>query len=253
MLIEVEVYHLEKSWLAGVGTLEILESGPLRVVLGISHPITPTSTLRQRIMISNGMQIDFDNDLDWHESHKILKVEFPLLLKSDFATFETQFGHLQRPTHGNSSWDLAKFEVCGHRWIDLSEFDYGVSLLNDCKYGFRVKDSMMHMSIIRSPKSPDNECDMGNHVFKYALLAHTGTFHSTIQRAHEFNCPVQLNLKHEVDILFAFDKPNIILDTIKLAQNSEDIVIRAYEAFGGRCSAKLSRYHYFDFSCKKIE
>ena len=114
-------------------------------------------------------RLEFTTEVDWHEDHKFLKVEFPLNLHADYATYEIQFGHLRRPTHFNNSWDMARFEVCAHRWADFSEPDYGVALLNDSKYGYSVYDNLMRLSLLRSPKMPDPQADMGQHNFRYAF------------------------------------------------------------------------------------
>jgi len=99
---------------------------------------------------------------------------------------------VQRPTHYNTSWDYAKFEVCGHKFVDYSEYDYGVTLLNDCKYGFSTHDHTMRMSLLRAPKAPDLHCDIGNHEFKYALYPHKGAFYDSgaVQQGYEFNVPM---------------------------------------------------------------
>ena len=129
---DVEIYHLEKGWPASTGTLNIEERGPIRVVLAVEHPISKTSTLKQKIIINKGSRlIQFENELDWNENRQILKVLFPVEISHDMANYETQFGVLQRPTHANNSWDMAKFEVCGHKFVDYSEFGYGIALLND--------------------------------------------------------------------------------------------------------------------------
>lgn len=223
----------------------------MRVVLRVIHPLSNTSTLEQRIIIcADSVQINFENELMWDESRKILKVEFPMMIKSDFATYETQFGFIQRPTVFNNSWDIAKFEVCGHKFVDYSEYGYGVALLNDCKYGFSVKDNVMRMSIIRAPKSPDDKCDIGRHTFRYALLPHVGSFQDSkiVQAGYEFNIPLEPKLTSSslpassmINPSFQLNLPNVVLDTVKLAQDgSGNIILRMYEAYGGRGILKLS-------------
>jgi alpha-mannosidase len=98
-------------------------------------------------------RLDFVCELDWKETHKFLKVEYPLNVRSDVATYETQFGHLERPTHFNTSWDVAKFEVCAQKWADVSEYGFGVSLLNDCKYGHATHANMLRLSLLRSRRT----------------------------------------------------------------------------------------------------
>ena len=120
-------------------------------------------------------RLDFKNTVLWQEAHTFLRVVFPLNLRSDRATYETQFGLLQRPTHFNTSYDLAQFEVPAQRWADLSEPDFGVALLNDSKYGYACYGSELSLSLLRSPKDPDPLADIGDHHFAYALLPHALT------------------------------------------------------------------------------
>jgi len=172
--------------------------------------------------------LNFETTVEWHESHKFLKVEFPVQIRNSVATYEIQFGYVQRPTHFNTSWDVAKFEVCGHRWADLSEHGYGVSLLNDCKYGYAVHGNVMRLSLLRSAKNPDPSADMGTQKFKYALYPHVGTFQDakTVQVALNYNSPLRISsikatntevTEHfhvEIEELQGKSK-NIIIDTIK--------------------------------------
>eukprot|EP00842_Homolaphlyctis_polyrhiza_P001002 jgi/Hompol1/1902/HPOL_004993-RA len=248
---DVEVYHLEKNWVAGVGKLAITETGPLRVVLTAIHQISATSTLEQRIILTaTSRHLEFENSVFWNENHKMLKVEFPFNISSDVATYETQYGFIQRPTHFNTSWDLAKFEVCGHKFVDFSEYGFGVSLLNDSKYGFSVHGNVMSMSILRAPKAPDNKCDIGVHSFKYALRPHSGSFHQSdaVRAGYEFNVPLLVSKTATANSvatpsLFTVDQPNIVLDTIKIIEDArpgeKTLVLRIYEAYGGRGTVKI--------------
>ncbi|RKO87791.1 galactose mutarotase-like domain-containing protein, partial [Blyttiomyces helicus] len=254
---DVEIYHLEKGWNAGVGTLSIEERGPLRAVLRIEHPITPISTLVQKIIITAvEAKIDFETWVDWNENRKFLKVEFPFNIMSDVATYETQFGIVSRPTHYNNSWDLARFEVCGHKFADFSEHGYGVAVLNDCKYGYAVHDNVMRLSLLRSPKAPDLNCDMvpntpllhdplyqGEHTFKYALYPHGGTFAESdvVQKGYELNVPLLVRptpvnpANPHITEFFSVSHPNLVLDTIKPAEDeSGTLILRLYESQGGR-------------------
>ncbi|KAJ3262095.1 Alpha-mannosidase 2C1 [Boothiomyces macroporosus] len=229
---DVEIYHLEKSWEAGLGKISVEEAGPLRVVLKVIHPISKTSTLEQRTTISAGSKlVNFENEIFWQESRKIIKVEFPVNVECDYATFETQFGYIQRPTHFNNSWDMAKFEVCAHKFVDYSEYGYGVALLND-----------------RSPKSPDDKADLGRQTFKYALLPHKGSFleSDVVREAYQYNVPVEILSgagSFQEAAFFNVTAKNLVIDTIKPAENFEKsklFVVRMYEAYGGRGIATLS-------------
>ncbi|KAJ3009233.1 Glycoside hydrolase, 38 vacuolar alpha mannosidase [Thoreauomyces humboldtii] len=248
---DVEVYHLEKGWDAGVGDLSVTERGPLRVVLTVSHPITKDSTLNQQIIVTAGSpRVDFINHVEWKENRRLLKVEFPVNVANDFATYETQFGFIRRPTHFNTSWDLARFEVCAHKFVDYSECGYGVALLNDSKYGFSVHGSVIAMSILRAPKAPDADCDIGDHDFRYALYPHAGSFteSNVVQAGYEFNVPLITKTTSSPSTnypsqIFQLEKGStLVLDTIKVAEDpaGKDIVIRMYEAYGGRGTATLT-------------
>ncbi len=210
-----------------------------------SYHLSDNSTIEQKIIISAfSPQIEFDNRVNWNETHKILKVEFPCLIKNDFATFETQFGVITRPTHNNTLWDMAKFEVCGHKFVDYSEFGYGLALLNDCKYGFSVRNNTISMSLLRSPKAPDATCDVGIHEFRYALLPHKGSFNESdvVKAAHIFNNPLLINYKGcSTSSLFTINKNNLVLETFKPCEclDTNEYIIRIYEAYGGRGMAKL--------------
>ncbi|KAI8908000.1 glycosyl hydrolases family 38 N-terminal domain-containing protein [Gorgonomyces haynaldii] len=251
---DVEIYHLEKHWEAGKGNLTILETSPERVVLKSITKLSETSTLEQRIIITyNSKQIVFENDMFWDENRKVLKVEFPVHIKNDLATYETQFGFIQRPTHFNNSWDLAKFEVCAHKFVDYSEFGYGVTLYNDCKYGFSVKDNTMRMTVVRAPKSPDDKCDIGKHSFRYAIEPHKGGFaeNEIVQKGYQFNIPTETAFVDPEIVsksLFKLNVSNVIIDTVKATQDpSKYLVLRLYEAYGGRGTLELQS----DFTIKE--
>lgn len=112
--------------------------------------------------------------MDWHERRQLLKVEFPVNIRSTQATYDIQFGNIVRNTHWNTSWDWAKYEVVGHKWADLSETGYGIALLNNCKYGYDIKDSTMRLSLLKGATEPDQFADLGIHYFTYSLLPHKG-------------------------------------------------------------------------------
>eukprot|EP00798_Chlamydomonas_sp_ICE-L_P019351 gene19351-26000_t len=215
---DVEITHLEKCWEVGPTTsVTMLETGPLRAALQFKTQLSPTSTLVQTIFQTvTSPMLEFETTVEWNENRRMLKVEFPWALQCDVATYETQFGAVQRPTHQNTSWDWAKFEVCGHRsadlsepdygvalindckFADLSEPDYGVALLNDCKYGHATHGNTMRLSLLRSPKCPDATTDMGTHTFKYAVRPHKLGWQSggVVAAALAFNQPLLLLSRH---------------------------------------------------------
>ena len=244
---DVDVFHLEKCYqVPHAKTMRITETTPTRVSIRFEYDLPPTSSLIQTVSLTAASaRVDFATEVNWAEEHKFLKVEFPVNVRSDHATYEIQFGHLQRPTHFNTSWDLARFEVCAHHWADLSEPDFGVSLLNDCKYGYAVHGNVMRLSLLRSPKYPDPEADVGRHAFRYALLPHTGTFcqAGVIEEAHRFNSPLivsRTNSDPNEQSFFSVDNPSVIIDTVKKAENSNAIIVRVYEAHGCQSHTRLT-------------
>ena len=269
---DVDIFHLEKPLdMPGAKSARVIERGPLRAALEFEYEVPssgysidlqsnfmgrsagrmvkdanrPNTTIKQTVYLTAiSPRLDFHNLVSWHEQHKILKVEFPFNLYANAATYEVQFGYLQRPTHWNTSWDMARFEVVAHRWADLSEPDFGVALLNDSKYGHSVHENIMRLSLLRSPISPDPEADQGEHHFRYALLPHAGLPQNAgvIEEALRFNVPMQISptdRQGESQSFFSVDNPAIILDTVKKAEDSDGIIVRMYEARGTRGTATL--------------
>ncbi|KAF3854847.1 hypothetical protein F7725_022902 [Dissostichus mawsoni] len=176
---DVMDYHLQtrKPVVEVVQPPHLVYSDGLRGSVRFTLRISDKSTITQEIIMDAMCPyIKFNTKVTWAESHKFLKVEFPVRVRSPNATYEIQFGHLQRPTHRNTSWDWARFEVWGHKWADLSEHNFGVALLNDCKYGYSVHKNTMTLSLLRAPKAPDVNADMGTHQFTYAIMPHTVTW-----------------------------------------------------------------------------
>jgi alpha-mannosidase len=187
----------------------------------------------------------FETHVEWEERHKMLKVTFPVTVKSREATYEIQFGHVQRPTHQDTSQARAMFEVCAQRWADLGEHNYGVALLNDCKHGYDIQGSVMRLSLLRGPTHPDPTADLGHHYFNYALMPHPGDFRQAgvIEAAEDLNSPLRHadgNLPAGTSrSLIEIDTRQVIVDAIKKAEDSDAVVIRFYEAWGGSCRAHI--------------
>ncbi len=244
---DVDAFHLEKRCDVGPAlTARVVEAGPLRVAIEFGYQLSSASTLLQTVSLTAvSPRLDFATEVEWHESHKFLKVEFPLALRAAAATYETQYGHVQRPTHFNTSWDLARFEVPAHRWADLSEPDFGVALLNDSKYGHAVHGSVMRLSLLRSSKLPDPGADMGHHTFRYALLPHAGAPQQAdvMAEAYRFNVPLLVGRTAAPlgqASFFSVDAPAVVIDWIKKAEDSDVLIVRLYEAHGTHTRARLS-------------
>lgn len=201
-------------------------------------------------------RIDFETEVDWNEKRNMLKVAFPVDVNTDKATYEIQYGNVERPTHYNTSWDRAKFEVCAHKFADLSENGYGVSLINDCKYGYGIYDGVMQLSLLRAPIYPDEDADIGKSKFVYSISTHKGTLKDsdTIMHAYEINNPC-IAVKGKADSTeikdFSFVKTNsdnVICEVVKQAESGDGIVVRLYESMNTRSRCKLN----FGFNVNKI-
>lgn len=207
------------------------------------------SKITQTIWFYDGTtRMDFETVADWHDKHQMLKVAFPVDVNSDKATYEIQFGTVERPTHKNTSWDEAKFEVCAHKYADLSEGDYGVAMMNDCKYGHDIHDGVMQLSLLRSPTDPNPEADQGLIPVTYSIIPHTGKLADTDVhvQAYYLNAPMTaVPASGECDTLptafsaLSLDKDNVICETVKNAERGEGTVIRLYECQNRRTKTTL--------------
>ena len=207
------------------------------------------SILTQEIvLLARSHRLDFVTHVDWHETDKMLRTSFPVNVLATEATCEIQFGNIRRPARRNTSWDMAQFEICAHKWIDLSERAFGVALLNDCKYGHKVRDNVLDLDLLRSPKHPDPVADQGEHDFTYSLLPHAGDYVTgeVIQRAYELNVPLRLTATNahpgELPAQASFvqvDQPNIIVEAVKKAEDHDDLIVRLYESTGATTHAAV--------------
>lgn len=208
------------------------------------------SEIEQELIFYPGRRrVDFRTTVHWRERHKLLKVAFPLDIVAAKAACEIPFGTIERPTHRNTSWEQAQFEVCAHRFVDLSEHGYGVSLLNDCKYGCDIKDSMLRLSLLRAPRWPDAAADQGEHTFTYSLFPHEGDWRGghTVREAAALNHPltgvfsdVHQGLLPAAHSVLGLHSNHVVLDTVKAAEAGDGgTILRFYESAGGRGRATI--------------
>ena len=240
---DVDPFHLETAEpIPSAESAEITSSDPARVELRFTYKFGKASSMIQIVRLDAGAKrLEFDCTVDWHESHRMLKVAFPVNAMAMTATYEMQFGTVERPTHFNTRFDLARYEVPMHRWFDLSEHGFGVAILNDCKYGGSTFDNVMRLSLLRAPKSPDPECDMGSHDFSFAIYPHAGGWREAgvVAEAMRFNQPMVTCAATVAAPLIQCDDPNLIVDTIKQAEDSTATVFRIYECHGARGTAAI--------------
>ena len=263
---DVETYHLGLGRELSGGASSVVESGPYRVSVATTTRVSERSSIKTVISLAAVLDHDQEShiecsaEVEWHETMKFLKVQFPVDVCNTNASYETQFGIVERPTHYNTSWDMAKFEVCCHKWADLSEATYGVSILNDSKYGFATTGNVMRLSLLRSPKAPDANADMGRHHIRWGIFPHRGPASwQTVKKGFEFGVPVRIASHPNSDDLSNVMNPvrlrggtGLVLDTLKRAEDDEDvsrgdfssrqgqsIVCRVYDALGGKNTAVL--------------
>jgi alpha-mannosidase len=204
------------------------------------------STLRQRIVLMAGSRrIDFVTSIDWHEQNTMLRTSFPVSVSASEATCDIQFGSIKRPTHRNTSWDMARYEICAHKWVDLSQSDYGVALLNDCKYGHKVLENVLDLNLLRSPGYPDPQADRAHHECTYSLYPHAGNHIAgkVVQAGYELNVPLRVLAGEPQTDLITFahlDVENVVIEAVKKAEDGDDIILRLYEATGATTRATLT-------------
>ncbi|NLX92696.1 MAG: hypothetical protein GXZ02_02320 [Clostridiales bacterium] len=179
----------------------------------------------------------------------MLKADYPVDVNAVKATFDIQFGNLERSTHNNTLWDFAQFEVVGHKWADLSDNSFGLAILNDCKYGWTVKEGHIMPSLLRCATTPNHAQDREVHHFVYSIYPHTGTVNTSdvVKEGYSLNFPLYCSATEPKDgklaACYSFvsaDAPNVIIETDKKAEDSKDIVIRAYETWNKKSECVLS-------------
>ena len=246
---DVDPFYKEtREEITDLQSIELVEKNQLRATVQIVRKFGK-STLTQRITLRAGSpRIDFHTEVNWHEAHRFLKVAFPVNVRAARATYEIPFGHVERPTHTNTNCDQALFEVPAQKWADLSEGDYGVALLNDCKYGYDIAGNVMRLSLLRASTAPDPLADHGKHEFTYSLLPHPGDFRlgQVVNQGYALNNPLQVvpTDAHPGPLpksksFFQVDRQGVVIETVKKAEKENAIIVRLYEAHGTRGPATL--------------
>ncbi len=208
------------------------------------------STITQYIWLySHNRRIDVDNDIDWQQHQILMKAAFPLDVNTDSVTCNIQFGNINRPTTANGSFEEAKFEISAHKWVDMSESGYGVAILNDCKYGYNVEENVLKLTMLKCGVWPNPNSDVGRHIFTYSILPHSGDFRQggVVNEGYKLNQPLSFmeigansgKLGEEFSLVSS-NKENIVIETVKKAEDSEDMVVRLYDAFGGKVKTDIT-------------
>jgi alpha-mannosidase len=222
-------------------SVELVEKGPLRAVIRVSRAWQNSKFVQDITLYAGADQVDVVNDIDWHETHVLLKAAFPLAATSSHATYEIPFGSIERSTTRNNGWEQAQFEVPAQRWADLGDGQHGFSLINESKFGYDDQGNVLRLTLLRSPVWPDPEADRGHHHFSYALYPHAGDWKQalTVRHGYEFNYPLQAMQveahagTQPLEYSFASLQPeNVVLTAMKKAEDSDSLIFHAYEWAG---------------------
>jgi len=242
-----ENYETEGNEIGGIEAIEVVETGPLRGAVRVRRAWRDSHIEQTYRLLAGSRRLDIATRIDWHERQTYLQARFPLAVHSHEAAYETLYGVTRRPTHRNTSWDAAHYEVSGHRFADLSEPDYGVALLNDAKYGYSARGNVLTLSLLRSPLYPDPGADEGRHAFTYSLFPHPGdwTEGNVVGEAFALNSPLiavpaagggpQGGIDHFLDL----DGLPLSLGSLKRAEDGEGLILRLHEPHGNRGRATL--------------
>ncbi|HOV70392.1 MAG TPA: glycoside hydrolase family 38 C-terminal domain-containing protein, partial [Clostridia bacterium] len=186
--------------------------------------------------------------VNWQERGRMLRTSFAVDVTANEVTCDIQFGNIKRPNHANTSWDAAKYEICAQKWLDISQTDKGVALLNDCKYGHAAAGNVISLNLLRATESPDVNADIGEHEFTYSLYPHSGNhFAGCVNRAgYELNMPLAVlgtdSHKGTAPECYSFasvDNPSVVIETVKRAEDDSGIILRLYEADGSSAVARV--------------
>jgi len=237
-------YEKKRLSQPAVTGFHLVEKGPLRVIYAVARRFQ-SSIIRQQICFyAHTARIDFETEVDWREKHVLFKTAFPVRINARSATYEIPYAVISRPTRPNTAYDSSRFEVPAQRWADLSETRCGVSLMNDCKYGYDIKGRVMRLTLLRASTMPNPEADQGRQVFTYSLFAHLSDWRrgGTLAEARELNEPLEVVRAGAAQPEFCLlhtDAPNVTIENIKLCEDNDDLVLRLVETHGLKTAAHI--------------
>lgn len=251
---DIDRYFEEQFWpLAdGKATISVVETGPLRVAIRVERPYQKSRIVQVISLAAGERQVEFDTFIDWQERAQVIKAQFPFDLNTSEIRSEIAFGHVTRQTHRNTTWDRARFEASMHRWVDVSEADFGIALLNDSKYAYDCHEQSVRLTLVRGSTFPSPDADLGEHRIRYAMFVHEGLADlAQVHRAAErFNNPVAVigsitpadTVAAELPSfsLATVDAPNVTIETVKKAEKSDAIVLRVFEHANIRAKTRIA-------------
>lgn len=246
---DIDVYYQRKPYEADwYSPARVIENGEVRMVVEFECGFLDSTVTQQVCLYHQIPRIDFRTKADWKTHHVILKTHFPVDVNTTRASYEIQFGNVERETTNNYSWDTAKFEACGHKWADLSENSSGISLLNDCKYGYGIKKGDMSLTLIKSGTYPNEDADIGEHEFTYSIYPHAGRWQEakTVEMAYNLNVPMlakrtgrQEGCGGEYESFLKCSQESCFVEVIKKAEDGNGVIVRMYENKNNRVRAQI--------------
>jgi alpha-mannosidase len=248
---DIDVHYQRHGRLIdAVDSIEVAEDGDDRVALRVTRTRGASTFVQEYALTAGRPTLDLTTEVDWHESEKLLKLAFPLDVHAERSSSEIQFGHVSRPTHSNTSWDTARFETSAHRWVHVGEGGYGVAVANDSTYGHDITrttragggtTTLVRESLLRAPTFPDPDADQGRHVLRTSVRVGAELLDAAAE-GYRLNVPPRaLTGARPIDAVLTVDNPAVVVEAVKLAEDrSGDVVVRLYEAAGGRARATLT-------------
>ncbi|MCC5973967.1 MAG: alpha-mannosidase [Rubellimicrobium sp.] len=246
---DIDWYFEEQSWPLSDGpvTVTVAETGPHRAALRIERRYRASRVVQVVSLARGARMVEFDTFIDWHEQQEVIKAVFPFDMNVSEVRSEIQFGHVTRATHRNTTWDRARFEASMHRWLDMSEPDFGAALINDCKYAYDAHEQTMRLTLVRGTVHPHPEADQGEHRTRYALYLHAGTrdLETVHHMAERFNNPVRLigtpgtRADDAAFSLVTCNAANVAIETVKKAEDGADLILRLFEHANRRATATI--------------
>ena len=248
---DIDLFYTLKSEKLAAKSIEVTQNNKLYTKVRFAYSFGKSELVQEMVLYKNSPRIDFHTTVDWHERQRLLRANFEVNIRNTEAVYDIQFGNVKRPTHWNTSWDMAKFETVAHQWVDFAERDYGVALLNDCKYGHSVKDSTIGISLLKGAIYPDLQADIGFHEFTYSLLPHEGDFVTgkVVEEAWKLNNPITpFKAKNFLPNLLKIEsKHPVMIDAIKKREDSDAIIVRIHDHTGSKRHVKITPNFEFSY------
>lgn len=247
----IDAHFEDKTWeVDDLVRAEVVETGPYRAAIRFEWRYESSRIIEVASLAAGSDRLELDVFMDWHEHKTLLKLAIPVAVAADESRAEVHFGHVRRPTHANTSWDQARFETLMHRWVDLSDEDAGLAVLNDCKYGYDARGNRLRITLLKSPVYPWPDADQGEHRFRLALMPHRGfptDGNRIVEAAEDFNMPLRWlgegtgqGVPADIEPPFTLSGEGIEVAAVKKADNDDGVVVRIYETRGRRTEAVLS-------------